>query len=252
VPCLGARFSAYEPAIRRLPRRRPLVDADVLKPRFRLEHDGRLEVYYAPVDWLRPTARIAVVGITPGKDTMRTAYQTAADGLAAGATTAQVLREVKSAAPFSGFRRRLIEWLEYLGVHRHLGLATGSALWTPEGQRYMHSTSAVRYPVLKDGKNYSGRNPDLVRQSILRRYVLDVLAPELAMIPDALVIPLGTAVATATDLLVERGLVDAHRCLSGFPHPSGRNVSGTREWANNKTKLRRTVASWFRRHSTQE
>jgi hypothetical protein len=84
VPRLGDLFAAYESKIRGLARRHPITEADVLKPRFRLEHDDRIEIYYAPLDWLRPTARIAIVGITPGKDTMTIAYRTAAHSLAAG------------------------------------------------------------------------------------------------------------------------------------------------------------------------
>jgi hypothetical protein len=38
---------------------------------------------------------------------MTIAYQTVADSLAAGATPAEALRRVKSAAPFSGFRETL-------------------------------------------------------------------------------------------------------------------------------------------------
>jgi hypothetical protein len=155
---------------------------------------------------------------------------------------------VKSAAPFSGFRDRLIGWLEYLGVHRALGLSTAAALWNADGHRYRHSTSAVRYPVLKHGNNYTGRNPSLVGHSILRGYVLDVRAPELAMIPGALVIPLGVAVGQATDLLVREGRLDPDRCLSGFPHPSGANGIKDREWAANRDALRRAVTAWFRVH----
>jgi len=177
---------------------------------------------------------------------MTIAYQTAADRLAAGESTATALRRVKSEAPFSGFRDQLIEWLEFLGVHRHLGLSDGAALWESEGRRYVQSTSAVRYPVLKKGKNYSGRNPSLTSNPILERYVLEVLAPELAMIPDALVIPLGVAVDEATDLLVEKGLLDAHRCLSGFPHPSGANGSRKKTWSENKAALRKATTAWFR------
>jgi hypothetical protein len=171
VPRLGVLFAAYEPKIRGLPRRRPIDEFDLLRPSFRLQHDGRLEIYYAPMDWLRPTARIAIVGITPGKDTMLIAYQSAADGLAAGRTPASVLNEIKSKASFSGFRGLLVQWLDYLGVHRHLGLSGAAALWTAEGQRYLRPTSAIRYPVLIGGKNYSGRNPSIVRHPILERYV---------------------------------------------------------------------------------
>jgi hypothetical protein len=248
MPRLGVLFAAYEPKIRRLPRRRPIDAPDLLRPSFRLQRDGRLEIYYAPMDWLRPGARIAIVGITPGKDTMLIAYQSAADGLAAGRTPASVLNEIKSKASFSGFRGLLVQWLDYLRVHRHLGLSSAAALWTAEGQRYLHPTSAIRYPVLIGGKNYSGRNPSIVRHPILEPYVRDLLAPELAQIPDALIVPLGGAVEQALDLLISEGHIDATRCLRGFPHPSGANGRKTAQWASNKATLRRKTSSWFKAH----
>jgi hypothetical protein len=84
-----------EPKIRRLPARRRLTEADIIKPAFRLDRDGRLEIYYAPLDWVRPTARVAIVGITPSKGTMLIAYQAVSDGLAAGRSAARVLDDVK-------------------------------------------------------------------------------------------------------------------------------------------------------------
>ena len=125
MPRLGTLYTAMEPRMRRLPRRRPLTAADIVKPTFRLECDRRLEIYYAPMDWLRLAARVAIVGITPGKGTMVIAHQTAVEGLAAGRSPAAILNEVKSRAAFSGFRCPLITCLEYLGVHRHLGLQVG-------------------------------------------------------------------------------------------------------------------------------
>jgi hypothetical protein len=237
-----------EPKLRRLPTRRPLTQADIIKPEYRLEHDGRLEVYYAPVDWVRATARLAIVGITPGKDTMLLAYQTTVNGLASGGSASGVLNEVKAAAPFSGFRTQLVQWLEYLGIHRHLGLEGAHELWTHEGQRYFHPTSAVRYPVFVAGVNYHGTSPGLTRHPILKRYIDDELAPELAEIPDALIVPLGLRVDEAISRLVEAGKLDPARCLVGFPHPSGSNGHKASQWAANKAELRRQVAAWFRTH----
>lgn len=248
VPQLDALFPAFEPKIRGLPQHRPITESDLLTPSFRLEHEGRLEIFYAPMDWLRPTARIAIVGITPGRQTMRIAYQTAVDGLAAGRTAASVLNEIKSKAAFSGFRPRLVEWLDYLGVHRHLGLPSTAALWTREGQHWLHATSAIRYPVFIAGKNYSGRHPSIARHPVLQRYLRDRLAPELAKIPNALIVPLGAAVDEALDLLLKEERLEGGRYLAGFPHPSGANGSKTVAWAANKARLRRNVAAWFGSH----
>jgi hypothetical protein len=241
-----------EPKLRRLPTRRRLVAADVIKPAFRLDHGRQLEIYYAPMDWLRPTARLAVVGITPGKETMLLAYQTLVDDLAAGQTPGAALNDVKAAAPFSGFRPQLVEWLDYLGIHTYLGLNSAHQLWLKDGQRFFHPTSAVRYPVFVAGKNYNGTAPSLTRHPVLQRYLDHELAPELAKIPDALVVPLGIRVDEAMTRLIQAGALDSARCLVGFPHPSGSNGHKRRQWAANKTKLRRQVAAWFREHPLED
>jgi hypothetical protein len=70
APVASRRFDAYAAAIKRLPSRRRLTATDVLVPRFLLEREGDLAIYYAPVEWVRPTARLIAVGITPGTSTM--------------------------------------------------------------------------------------------------------------------------------------------------------------------------------------
>src|SRR6266511_3246110 len=50
-------FERFAPLIRALPDRERLTKADLLVPDFRLYHDGQLEVYYAPVDYVNETAK---------------------------------------------------------------------------------------------------------------------------------------------------------------------------------------------------
>ena len=244
MPRLGDLYEHFEPSIRRLPESRALTEVDILQDAFLLDREGRLEIYYAPMDWLRPYARVAIVGITPGKDTMVIAYQTVVDGLRIGRPLDEMLETVKLHASFSGFRPLLTTWLEWLGVPRYLGVQDGAALWEG-GAAFIQPTSVVRYPAFVDGRNYSGRNPDLVRASLLRRYLFEVLAPELAEIPEALVIPLGEKVADALRVLSEDGLVDLDRCLVGFPHPSGNNGSRMQKWSENQVGLKQKTADWF-------
>jgi hypothetical protein len=246
MPLLGDLFKHYEPQIRRLPRSRPLEDRDLATQQFLLGSEGRFEIYYAPMDWVRPKARIAVVGITPGRDTMRIAYQTLVDGLAAGRAVSRVLDEVKAQASFSGFRSQLVQWLTWLGIPQHLGIPADEDFWESRRQ-LIHPTSAVRYPVFVDGKNYSGRSPDLLRHPLLRPYLYEVLAPELAAIPEALVVPLGEKVSDALVLLSSEGIIDLERCLVGFPHPSGQNGHRIRKWNENRAGLRRRAAAWYGR-----
>jgi hypothetical protein len=176
VPLLGDLFARYEPQIRRLPRR--VTHPDLDGGTFRLHRDGKVEIFYAPMDWLRPSARLAIVGITPAKDTMLIAYQTLVDGIAAGRSVPKVLDDVKTQASFSGFRPLLTSWLTWLDVHEHLGVESAEDLWE-RGAKFIQPTSAVRYPVFVNTKNYSGRNPDLVKHPILLGYVREAWHPNL-------------------------------------------------------------------------
>jgi hypothetical protein len=56
MPRLGDRFLTFEPAIRALANQHAIEVADVRTPAFELERDRRVVIYYAPVDWLFPTA----------------------------------------------------------------------------------------------------------------------------------------------------------------------------------------------------
>ena len=44
---------------------------------FLLDDSGKIRVYYAPFDWINAGARLIVVGITPGKDSMLEAFRAA-------------------------------------------------------------------------------------------------------------------------------------------------------------------------------
>jgi hypothetical protein len=88
----------------------------------------------------------------------------------------------------------------------------------------VHTTSALRYPVFANNKNYGGSHPPLSRSPLLTHYVQDLLAPELTAIPDALIVPLGKSTEQCVQWLVNESALDQRRCLFGFPHPSGANV----------------------------
>lgn len=215
--------------------------------RFRLERDGALEVYYIPFDWLRPSARIAVVGITPGWTQMRTAYVTVADALRGGATPAKALQLAKRSAAFAGtMRTNLVAMLDQLAVPGHLGLSSSSELWQPTGAHLLQSSSAVRYPVFVRGQDYGGSSPSLTRHPVLAKYLCQELAPELAKIPDALVIPLGKNVDRALACLAAEDMIDGARVLSGFPHPTGGNGHRVAQWEANRAWLKRNVSAWFK------
>jgi hypothetical protein len=249
MPVASRRFPEFAPAIAELPTGRALTADDIVVPRFRLEQEGDLEIYYGPMAWVRPKAKLIAVGITPGRSTMLAAFQAARDAMAAGASEARVLDEVKRVASFSKAHGNLSRMLDELGANRWLGLVSCRELSQPQAAAWFQPTSAIGYPVFKRGEDFSGRGPKPPSSPMLGRWLREELAPELAMLPEALIVPLGRAVDAAVGMLVHDGLLDDARCLAGFPHPSGRNVSLPRQWATERAQLQRKSSSWFCEHS---
>ncbi len=111
----------------------------------------------------------------------------------------------------------------------------------------LHTTPAIRYPTFLGGdRNYTGRDPALVENPALRNAVIHRLGPELERVPIGLIVPLGTAVSQAIEVLVREGILVRERCLLGFPHPSGANAHGDPQFARRREQLKETVRRWFR------
>jgi hypothetical protein len=67
--------------------------------------------------------------------------------------------------------------LDSIGVNRLLGLQSVASLWDADAH-LAHFTSALRYPVFIDGKNYSGA-PPLLATPLLREQFLTSSSPKL-------------------------------------------------------------------------
>lgn len=188
-----------------------------------LAQAGSLKVCYAPFDHIETRARLVVVGITPGMAQAVNALNAAWSAVAAGLPVEAVLAKAKLTASFSGgtTRSNLVAMLDAIGVAQHFGLPTAADLFRP-GSTGIHFTSALRYPVFVDGKNYNG-NPNMLKTPILRKMIETHLAEEADLLPDALWLPLGPKAAIAVNHLVDLGRLKAGRVLSGMPHPSGAN-----------------------------
>lgn len=242
----GREYAALLEAIRALPGTESLNRRDVLSETFLLHREGRLSIYYAPFDYLNPRARIVLVGITPGWQQMEIAFRVTRQGLHAGLSCIDALRLVKQHASFAGTtRKNLVTMLDGIGVARALDIPSTSALF---GDRMdlAHTTSALRYPVLIDGKNYTGHTPRLIRHPTLLRFVRTRLAEELAQLPHALIVPLGDASGAAVAHLGDMGVVDPYRCVTGFPHPSGANGHRAKQFGDRRSQLEHRVQAWYR------
>ncbi len=216
-----------------------------------LRQVGRLRLCYAPLEHLRSDARIAVVGLTPGRDTFRASVTIAQEALRAGKSDATALRRAKEAAPFSnpGTRRRLIRWLDDLGVAAELDLDSCADLYE-SARALVHWTSLVRYPVFRWSErrqawvNYSG-SPDALRH--FGDVIRGAFVPEVRRLRADIVFTLGDKVRDTASRLARDGAIEGSRFVA-LPHPSGQNVGNDEVFARRRRQLRRQVR-WLFRHS---
>lgn len=241
TPSLGQ----YGGAIRALPSLPAYAPEHLLTDSLRLYGDRELEMFYAPFESINRSARVAIVGITPGFQQMEIAIRFARASLVSGGTNSEACIGAKAHASFAGTMRvNLIAMLNGIGLREELGIPDCGRLFDTF-QFQLHTTSAIRYPVFVRGKNYTGHSPRPLRHSTLREMVFTFLASELAEVPDVLIVPLGKAVDQSLLALISSGLLNPDRCLFGFPHPSGANGSRKRVFEQNRDMLKMKVGSWF-------
>jgi hypothetical protein len=183
----------------------------------------QLEIAYSPFDHVNLGAEVVIVGLTPGRQQMRNALVEARRCLMNGMSEDEAMRAAKTFASFSGpMRTNLIALLDSIAVNRALKLSSASSLWAVDSQR-VHFTSALRYPVFIDGENYSGA-PSILSTPLLKTHLMQWFAKEMAMLPNAIFIPLGPKVTEAVEAVAMHLGLSTNRVLSGLPHPSGANA----------------------------
>lgn len=197
-----------------------------------------------------------IVGITPGIQQAVNALRAYRSALRQGETPAEALKTAKHQGSFSGpLRSNLIQLLDYLEVNRWLGIHSCESLFGEDVKR-VHFTSALRYPVLVNGKNYAGRQPSMTRDPRLVAELMQWLPQELAQLENPLLVPLGDAVANALGFLAEKGLIDSQRVLSGLPHPSGANAERIAYFLGRKPRARLSTNvdpdNWIRREQARQ
>lgn len=185
---------------------------------------GAVRIAYAPFDHVAMSARLVVVGIAPGLSQAKEALDAARRCRAKGLPLEESLRLAKLTASFSGgaMRSNLVAMLDAVGVHRLFDLRSTNSLFDP-GAEHVHFTSALRYPVFVNGKNYNG-TPDMLKTPVLRKLVETCLAEEAKLLPDALWLPLGPKAEGALQHLASKKILRGSHILSGLPHPSGANA----------------------------
>lgn len=212
-------------------------------PELVLAEDGPLTVRYCPFDYVNPQAKVVIVGITPGLHQMFLSCREAQRALAEGVEGDDVLRRACDVGSFAGsMRTNLVAMLDGLALPEMLGITSADQLFG-ERSDLLHSTSALLYPVFLRAKNYGG-SPDPRSFPLLRAFVDQVLAAELAMVPDAVIVPLGRTVAALLRAEVDRGALVTERCLFDFPHPSGANGHRASQYETHRDAMSAQIAGW--------
>ena len=94
-------FESYAPRIAALPAGRRLLPMDLLTSDFLTFDSDCLAIFYAPVDYVNPTAKLTLIGITPVWTQMEIAFRVAREQLSLGWSPDQVGKKVKDEAAFA-------------------------------------------------------------------------------------------------------------------------------------------------------
>ena len=208
------------------------VDKDsVISKTFLLSKEGNIEIYYAPFEYINPKAKIVIVGITPGLQQMIQSFQAIKDG--------KSLSEVKDLSSFKGaMRTTLVKFMDELRINKILKIQSCECLFNLNN-KYLHSTSLVKYPVFEKGKNYSGVN--ILKKKILLDFIEDNFLKELEVFQGSIIVPLGNSVSTTIDYLNTKHQLKLKCFLKGFPHPSGLNARKNIQFKENREEMCRLL-----------
>ncbi|WP_379969321.1 uracil-DNA glycosylase family protein [Ectobacillus sp. sgz5001026] len=240
-----SKFDTYKSKIFSLSS--PIEEEALLSSQFLLEKDDKkkLEIYYAPFDYVNEQAKIVIVGITPGLHQMKRSYETVRNLRDNKVTDEEILHQVKKNSSFEGpMRKNLIKMLDELQLHQYLGLSSTSELFNT-ASHLVQTTSIITYPVFYNGKNYNGSVPNLLKTELLKKYVMENFTSELKKLQDALIIPLGVNVTNALTFLAENDYMNPSAVLFGFPHPSGGNGHRHKQFAENKENMKQNIQAYF-------
>jgi hypothetical protein len=207
-------FEKYESAIRDY--RGP--QGDPQSASLRMHGNGDLVVYYAPFEWVNPSAKLVLVDATPWKAQADIALTEANRALLEGAPASEVLRRANLAAAFAGVtRQRVVALLDHIGVHQWLSLSSSADLFGEAGG-LLQVSSVLQFPVFKNGENFrAGWHPE--RDPMLRLQMRSHFGNMAKAMPEAVFIPVGAAASRGVEWLTKDGFVSMERVLHGLPHP---------------------------------
>lgn len=240
----NSKFNIYKQKIQSL----SSISEDTIKSdTFLLESNEKkkIEIYYAPFEYVNNTAKIVIIGITPGYFQMQQSFSTIWNYRDQKISDENLLHEVKKQSSFQGpMRKNLITMLDDLGLHKYLQIPSTTNLFDTHAH-LVQTNSVIKYPVFYRGKNYNGSTPNMIRTDTLLTYIKEGFVQEINMIDNPLLIPLGVNVSQLLDFLIENDHIKQHTILRGFPHPSGGNGHRHLQFAQNKEAMKSYLQAYF-------
>jgi len=200
-------------------------------PRMKLCHEGRYFLQYMPFEPSSLSAKLVLVGITPGTTQVGIAYGAVKSLLCPPIGTrplsdAEILSEVKRRAGFGGpMRPNLLRMLRHFKIGRLIGVTDEAELWNGRADT-LHSTSIVPHAAFTRNeklgtKMFAGSFETILQSNLLRGCFERDFVTSLATLPsDALFIALGPTPLDALEWCAGRGFISQRRILGAFPHPS--------------------------------
>jgi len=222
----------YIEFIKNLPIKELYEKEDLMVDELLLNRKDSIEIYWAPFDYINPSAKIALVGITPGWTQMQNSFKYLRNNIDKESTY-DLLKNCKSEASFSGpMRQTLIQMLNEIGLHEFLNIGCCSQLFK-EKNDLVHNTSLLRYPVYVNGKNYTGSSPKMLKKDILLNMIESIFVEELKSLDeDVVIVPMGKNVSQVLEYLQENNKINNTNILFNFPHPSGANRAQHKKFFN--------------------
>lgn len=244
---LETKLDLYLPSILTLDSNKTLTKDDLLTDKLLIAKEDQLSMYYSPHnEYINTSAKIVIVGITPGWVQMKEAYTQFIKSINQNHPIEQSLKEAKIAASFSGnMRKNLIDMLDQCSINKISQLNSTSSLFH-EQRHLLHTTSIIKYPVFYQEKNYTGHKPSIKSSPLLSSYAFHEFSKELEQIQSpGLIIPLGKTVEQIIKQLLSEGKHLKHTYLHGFPHPSGANGHRKKQFEKQKQTLNNLVEDWL-------
>lgn len=205
-------------------------EAGIGAPEFCLGDDGNHSLQYIPFEHENHEAKLVIVGITPGMNQLRLAYQTAREQMLAGHSDPEALAEIKKHGAFGGvaMKPNLLKLLRHFRFDRLLGIDNVESLWG-ENAHLLHSTSVIPHAAFKSGKMFAGSFAEAMESPLLRECFLDCFVPSAReMNSQALFVGLGPCPAAALEWCVQEGVLSRRQVLGSFCHPASSGGSAVR------------------------